>query len=92
MTHWSEASGCGVSGRIVGKDGRRLGFPAVLAAVVALSGALMASPARAATFVYVGNTDSNEIFVLQLDRPSGDLTVVEKVPIPGVEKPGNSTP
>ncbi len=36
---------------------RRLGFPAVLAAVVALSGALMASPARAATFVYVGNTE-----------------------------------
>ena len=53
---------------------------------------MMASPARAATFVYVGNTDSNEIYVLQLDRQSGDLTLVEKVPIPGVTKPGNSTP
>jgi len=70
----------------------RLGFRAVLASVVTFSGALMASPAGAATFVYVGNTDSNEIYVLQLDRQSGDLTVVEKVPIPGVEKPGNSTP
>ncbi len=47
---------------------------------------------RAATFVYVGNTDSNEIYVLQLNRQSGDLTVVERVPIPGIEKPGNSTP
>ena len=55
-------------------------------------GALMASPARAATFVYVGNTDSNEIYVLQLDRQSGDLALVEKVPIPGVTKVGNSTP
>ncbi len=56
------------------------------------SGAMMASPARAATFVYVGNAESNEIYVLQLDRQSGDLMVVEKVPIPGVTKLGNSTP
>src|SRR3989475_9616808 len=61
-------------------------------AVALLLGALMAPPARAATFVYVGNAESNEIYVLQLDGPSGDLPVVEKVPIPGVEKPGNSTP
>ncbi len=46
----------------------------------------------AATFVYVGNAESNEIYVLRLDRQSGDLTVVEKVPIPGIEKPGISTP
>jgi 6-phosphogluconolactonase len=52
----------------------------------------VSSPARAATVVYVGNTDSNEIYVLQLDRSSGDLTLVEKVPIPGVTKPDNSTP
>jgi len=52
----------------------------------------MASPAGAATVVYVGNTESNEISVLRLDRQSGDLTLVEKVPIPGVTKPGSSTP
>ena len=47
-------------------------------AVTALvTGALMASPVGAATFVYVGNAESNEIYVLQLDRSSGDLTVVE---------------
>src|SRR5437879_10205917 len=61
-------------------------------AVALLLGALMAPPARAATFVYVGNAESNEVYVLQLDRQSGDLTVVEKVLIPGIEKPGISTP
>ncbi len=61
----------------------------VLAMVI---GALMASPAGAATFVYVGNAESNEVYVLQLDRQNGDLTVVEKVPIPGITKPGISTP
>jgi 6-phosphogluconolactonase len=47
---------------------------------------MMASPARAvATFVYVGNADSNDIHVLRLDRRSGDLTMVEIVPIPLVD-------
>jgi 6-phosphogluconolactonase len=45
-----------------------------------------------ATFAYVGNAESNEIYVLQLDRQSAELAVVEKVPIPGIEKPGISTP
>ena len=53
---------------------------------------LMAPAASATTVVYVGNAESNEIIVLQLDRRNGDLTVVEKVSIPGIEKPGGSTP
>jgi 6-phosphogluconolactonase len=53
---------------------------------------MMAPPSHAATFAYVGNAESNEIIVLQLDRQSGDLTAVEKVPIPGITKPGISTP
>jgi 6-phosphogluconolactonase len=52
----------------------------------------MASAARAATVVYVGNAESNEIIVLQLDRGNGDLTLVEKVSIPGIDTPGISTP
>src|SRR5713101_3867131 len=70
----------------------RLAFLATLAAVTLVTGTLMAPPARAATFVYVGNAESNEIYVLQLDRQNGDLAIVEKVPIPGIEKPGISTP
>jgi len=68
------------------------GVLAVLPAAVMVAGALMASPVGAATFVYVGNADSNEVYVLQLDRQSGDLTVVEKVLIPGITKAGGSTP
>jgi 6-phosphogluconolactonase len=74
------------------RDRPGLAFCSGLAGFALLAGALMASPARAATFVYVGNAESNEIYVLELDRRSGDLTVVEKVTIPGIEKPGNSTP
>jgi len=62
------------------------------AVVAAVAGSVMASPAGAATFVYVGNAESNEIYVLQLDRQNGDLTVIDKTPIPGIEKPGSSTP
>jgi 6-phosphogluconolactonase len=53
---------------------------------------MSAPPGHAATFVYVGNAESNDIYVLRLDRQSGNLTVVEKVPIPGITKPGISTP
>src|SRR6267378_1695513 len=66
-------------------------MPELLVTAILLA-ALMASPARAATLVYVGNAESNEIHVLQLDRQSGDLTVIEKVAIPGITKPGISTP
>jgi 6-phosphogluconolactonase len=56
------------------------------------AGALMTSPAGATTFVYVGNAESNEVYVLQLDPQNGDLAVIDKTPIPGIEKPGISTP
>lgn len=61
-----------------------LGSVAALAATLAL--AATALPATAATFVYVGCTDSNEIPVLQLDPQNGDLTPVEKVTIAGITK------
>ena len=60
---------------------------AVVAALVV--GALMASPVGAATFVYVGNAESNEVYVLQLNQQNGDLTVLDKTAIPGIEKPGS---
>ena len=44
------------------------------------------TPARAATLVYVGNADSNDINVLSLDPKSGDLTAVETVAVPGIIK------
>jgi 6-phosphogluconolactonase len=52
----------------------------------------MATPAATTTFVYVGNAGSNEVYVLRLERGSGDLTLVEKAAIPGIDKAGTSTP
>jgi 6-phosphogluconolactonase len=57
-----------------------------------LGGAMTTSALPAATFVYVGNAESSDISVLRLDQQNGDLTLVERVPIPGVIVPGNSTP
>ena len=47
--------------------------------------------ARAATFVYVGNADSQDISVLEL-KANGDLTPVETAAVPGPAKPGSSLP
>jgi len=44
------------------------------------------------TFVYVGNAESNEIYVMQLGREQGALELLGKTPIPGISKPGISTP
>ncbi|MDX2042576.1 MAG: beta-propeller fold lactonase family protein [Acidobacteriota bacterium] len=62
---------------------------ALSAAVVA---GAMAAPVLAATYVYVSNVESSDIHVLQLNRQTGELTLVETVAIPGVVKTGMSTP
>src|SRR4029077_16023421 len=71
---------------------REENMPKGLSALLALALAVAAQPAGAATYLYVGCTDSNEIRVLKLDEASGDLTVVETVTIPGITKTAGSTP
>jgi hypothetical protein len=64
------------------REKHRIACWALLLAVV--SGPVMASPARAATFVYVGNAESNEIYVLELyaiDPASGKLTKLKEYPV-----------
>ncbi len=63
-----------------------------LSATATVAGATLVSPVLAATVVYVGNAESNDIYVLQLNRQTGELTLIETVPIPGVIKAGASTP
>lgn len=63
-----------------------------LSATATVAGAAMALPAQTTTIVYVGNCESNDIYVLQLNRQTGELTLIEKVPIPGIIKSGGSTP
>ena len=67
-------------------------FGFVLFATATVAGAALASPVRAATFVYVGCAESNDIYVLELNRQTGELTLIEIVIIPGVVKSGGSTP
>ena len=49
------------------------------------------SSAYAASFVYVGNADSQDISIFEL-KPGGELTAVETVAVPGPAKPGGSLP
>ncbi len=65
---------------------------AALSATAIIASAMLTAPVQAATIVYVGNVESNEIFVFQLNRKNGELTLIEKVSIPGVIKVGGSTP
>jgi len=39
------------------------------------------------TVVYVSNAGSKEIYVLAMNRDGGDLRLLDKVPVPGTEKP-----
>lgn len=49
------------------------------------------SSADAATYVYVGNADSQDISVLEL-KADGNVVPLQTVAVPGPSKPGGSTP
>jgi 6-phosphogluconolactonase len=40
----------------------------------------------AETFVYVSNAGTKDIYVLGMNRDTGELTMIEKAPVPGAEK------
>lgn len=54
--------------------------------------AAMTGTVTAATFVYVGNAETQDITVLSLDEKSGALSPVASVAVPGPAKPGASLP
>jgi 6-phosphogluconolactonase len=70
---------------------RRISLKPVLCVTALLGAGLFMSSASAATFVYVGNSDSQEVTVLEL-KSSGELTPVETTAVPGPAKPGGSLP
>jgi 6-phosphogluconolactonase len=43
------------------------------------------------TVVYVSNAASKEIHILAMNRDSGELTLIDKVPVPGTDKPSPSS-
>ena len=59
-------------------------------AAILTAGGLMSS-ADAASFVYVGSSDSQDVTVLEL-KPNGDLAPVDTTAVPGPAKPGGSLP
>jgi 6-phosphogluconolactonase len=63
----------------------------LLFCIIALTGLGFLSSASAATFVYVGNADSQDVTILEL-KPGGHLTLVDNVAVAGPTKPGGSLP
>ena len=62
----------------------RLGLGGIAAlGVLPLIGATADGPE---TFVYVSNAGTKDIYVLGMNRDTGELTMVEKAPVPGAEK------
>ena len=51
------------------------------------AGGIVRWPTTPQTVVYVSNAGSKEIFVFAMDRDTGDLTEIERVPVPGTDKP-----
>src|SRR5471030_1552516 len=70
---------------------RRVNWKPVFCVTALLGTGFLMSSADAATFVYVGNSDSQEVTVLEL-KSSGELTPVETTAVPGPAKPGRSLP
>ena len=69
----------------------RANLKAIFGVAALLETGLFMSSAGAATFVYVGNADSQDVSVLEL-KSNGDLTPVETAAVPGPAKPGGSLP
>jgi 6-phosphogluconolactonase len=69
----------------------RAGLKAMFSVAALLEAGLLMSSADAATFVYVGNADSQDVNVLEL-KPNGDLTPIATTAVPGSAKPGGSLP
>src|SRR6266481_5838592 len=69
----------------------RVNLKPLFCLTVLLGAGFFVPSASAATFVYVGNADSQDVTVLEL-KSSGDLTPVETAAVPGPAKPGGPLP
>jgi 6-phosphogluconolactonase len=64
---------------------------AALSLTAVIGGGFLMSSAKAATFVYVGSSDSQDVSVLEL-KANGELAAVATTAVPGPEKRGGSLP
>src|SRR5262245_11639183 len=58
---------------------------------VAIGGGRAMAQGTPETVVYVSNAGGPEIYVLAMNRATGDLQLIEKVAIPGIDKPSPSS-
>ena len=58
----------------------------LLSALAGFAG--MTTASQAATFLYVGNAESQDITILSLNDKNGALSPVATVAVPGPSKPG----
>jgi len=70
----------------------RIGLAALVRGLCITVMAMTATAASAATYLYVGNAASNEIFIYSLDAKTGELTTIDKLVVPGITKAGSSMP
>ena len=72
--------------------GRQTGLVRLTLSISLMSAMVFAmTSANAATFVYVGSSDSQDVTVLEL-KANGDLSPVATTAVPGPAKPGGSLP
>src|SRR5215467_10582129 len=64
-----------------------LGLGSVTLPSPLIAGGKAMAEAMPDTVVYVSNAASKEIYVLAMNRDSGELLMIEKVPVPSTEKP-----
>ena len=69
----------------------RVNLKPLFCVTAVLGAGFFMSSAVAATFVYVGNADSQDVTILEL-KSNGDLTAVDTAGVPGPAKPGSSLP
>ena len=56
-----------------------------------VAGGRVMAEATPETVVYVSNAASKEIYVFAMNRNSGDLLIIDKVPVPGTDKPSTAS-
>jgi hypothetical protein len=56
-----------------------------------IAGGKAMADATPESVVYVSNAASKEIYVFAMNRDSGDLLIMDKVPVPGTDKPSTSS-
>jgi 6-phosphogluconolactonase len=71
--------------RLTRRQALALGFGGTLLPSPFIGGKAMAE-STPDTVVYVSNAASKEIYVLAMNRDSGELRLIEKTPVPGTDK------